>query len=248
MTPVTAREPWDHPRSRGVYPVSHGEPDTLEGSSPLARGLPRPLPPGRHRVRIIPARAGFTVGCGGVDGRRGDRPRSRGVYLNGEAVPRRFMGSSPLARGLPPRFLRRRHDGRIIPARAGFTRRAVVGRRPPPDHPRSRGVYPFSPRPTPGDSGSSPLARGLLGDAVDEGDPPGIIPARAGFTRRRSTPPAASTDHPRSRGVYFSSWYWAMIVSGSSPLARGLPTSYPHLCPQGGIIPARAGFTRWRSG
>ena len=51
----------DHPRSRGVYYRLWLRSSRAEGSSPLARGLHRQ----RHRslrpVRIIPARAGFTV-------------------------------------------------------------------------------------------------------------------------------------------------------------------------------------------
>ena len=49
-------------------------------------------------------------------------------------------------------------------------------------------------------------------------------------------------DHPRSRGVY-----WRGVVtnaaSGSSPLARGLPTAERDADMRSRIIPARAGFT-----
>ena len=50
----------DHPRSRGVY--DHREPGFAEegGSSPLARGLRRPMTRSTPSTRIIPARAGFT--------------------------------------------------------------------------------------------------------------------------------------------------------------------------------------------
>ena len=51
----------DHPRSRGVYPSVSWPRSTLDGSSPLARGLHlsgQADPQGR---RIIPARAGFTL-------------------------------------------------------------------------------------------------------------------------------------------------------------------------------------------
>ena len=50
--------------------------------------------------------------------------------------------------------------------------------------------------------GSSPLARGLLGDDVDEIVRDGIIPARAGFTVTLDTGLDSPADHPRSRGVY----------------------------------------------
>ena len=71
------------------------------------------------------------------------------------------------------------------------------------DHPRSRGVYTHQPNREEREMGSSPLARGLRLYAPHTRDRAGIIPARAGFTRR-----------PRIilRGII-----------GSSPLARGLP-------------------------
>ena len=51
----------DHPRSRGVYglPIPRRVGD--HGSSPLARGLPAALTDEADEVRIIPARAGFTL-------------------------------------------------------------------------------------------------------------------------------------------------------------------------------------------
>ena len=50
----------DHPRSRGVYMPQVGCRLTVEGSSPLARGLPSKLAVLDEDCRIIPARAGFT--------------------------------------------------------------------------------------------------------------------------------------------------------------------------------------------
>ena len=54
--------------------------------------------------------------------KRGDHPRSRGVYIAVEALGAVFTGSSPLARGLLELGLDARVQGGIIPARAGFTR------------------------------------------------------------------------------------------------------------------------------
>ena len=51
----------DHPRSRGVYPTPVRRGRAPGGSSPLARGLRLPVRGHAGRVRIIPARAGFTV-------------------------------------------------------------------------------------------------------------------------------------------------------------------------------------------
>ena len=50
----------DHPRSRGVYMPEIGCRLTVEGSSPLARGLLSDGDRGSPHGGIIPARAGFT--------------------------------------------------------------------------------------------------------------------------------------------------------------------------------------------
>ena len=91
--------------------------------------------------------------------------------------------------------------------------------------------------------GSSPLARGLLGVARGSGVGVGIIPARAGFTRRPRGRGGRHPDHPRSRGVYSERKIEMNLKTGSSPLARGLrrPAGRCRTC--AGIIPARAGFT-----
>ena len=214
----------DHPRSRGVYAIEVTLTYPDGGSSPLARGLP-----GRVRVqgqapRIIPARAGFTGGCGRPGAAHPDHPRSRGVYRSFSACTWPCTGSSPLARGLLNVDEFCFIPLRIIPARAGFTMGSPSHSAGWGDHPRSRGVYPPWPptrRPT---RGSSPLARGLRAFDCDANAREGIIPARAGFT-------------PSCERVIAGPY-------GSSPLARGLPgtCAAPHRCTR--IIPARAGFTQ----
>ena len=212
----------DHPRSRGVYDGAGKPKGAVWGSSPLARGLPSlPRRPGR-RFGIIPARAGFTPPRVAATLTPTDHPRSRGVYVGSSCPvcgfqdhPRsrgvydvletgrlRQPGSSPLARGLPRGCRQAVPPRRIIPARAGFTAEARVPGRLRADHPRSRGVYGHACGSPPVSFGSSPLARGLRYGAGPRREPPRIIPARAGFTRR--TPHSAETrsDHPRSRGVY----------------------------------------------
>ena len=49
-------------------------------------------------------------------------PRSRGVYVAETKTVEKGLGSSPLARGLHHDHPERGQAGRIIPARAGFTR------------------------------------------------------------------------------------------------------------------------------
>ena len=52
----------DHPRSRGVYYIHSSYYGDEPGSSPLARGLQPPATIVVGGSRIIPARAGFTLG------------------------------------------------------------------------------------------------------------------------------------------------------------------------------------------
>ena len=213
----------DHPRSRGVYGFTLPIRSLLEGSSPLARGLPEQAAGADSFERIIPARAGFTAKTCLSWTLTRDHPRSRGVYVRAPQTPSQAPGSSPLARGLQTLSVHAQKRLGIIPARAGFTRRLVPARTRRRDHPRSRGVYAF-----------------ILGRA---GNGPRIIPARAGFTPLSTRPATRSTDHPRSRGVYRPAWRAWGCGMGSSPLARGLPPSHLAVCVSGRIIPARAGFT-----
>ena len=192
----------DHPRSRGVYVRDQLRTEEARGSSPLARGLRRRRRNIIPRDGIIPARAGFTYEVCLLSVCCEDHPRSRGVYLLGQLGERISGGSSPLARGLPPASSSKLpHEG-IIPARAGFTARAVTSNVTSMDHPRSRGVYSaFDPVDNPGD-GSSPLARGLPTRSAAATGGGGIIPARAGFTVCAAWAARGGQDHPRSRGVY----------------------------------------------
>ena len=91
--------------------------------------------------------------------------------------------------------------------------------------------------------GSSPLARGLRGSSARTASPPGIIPARAGFTGGPLGLSFSLPDHPRSRGVYPRIESSKRFSIGSSPLARGLRRGLGGGGEAGGIIPARAGFT-----
>ena len=111
----------DHPRSRGVYGRDGLEAVFEGGSSPLARGL-RSSGRGVHdSLRIIPARAGFTLHVTQRCGEGEDHPRSRGVYRRSIICAVNLRGSSPLARGLRLGEMHAAARLRIIPARAGFT-------------------------------------------------------------------------------------------------------------------------------
>ena len=217
----------DHPRSRGVYLEHLVHYFFSPGSSPLARGLLSSYPQLLLAPGIIPARAGFTSCRTWRRSTRRDHPRSRGVYGRRTGARCPSTGSSPLARGLRRHGEPDHHRPWIIPARAGFTRRSVSPTSVTRDHPRSRGVYATSAAVRTCSPGSSPLARGLPSLTTPAGVMSGIIPARAGFTAGNRSCRVVRWDHPRSRGVYL--WQLASISepTGSSPLARGLPT-IPH--------------------
>ena len=215
------------------------------GSSPLARGLHRRRGGPLRLRRIIPARAGFTGWATPPPWAPWDHPRSRGVYCLASTRARLSMGSSPLARGLRPPPVGDGRDGRIIPARAGFTSSRSASESLSSDHPRSRGVYHRRHLHPPKVTGSSPLARGLPDLALLSRRQHGIIPARAGFTRSMMVPFRVGWDHPRSRGVYISTPTARRPMSGSSPLARGLLRECGPFVFSSRIIPARAGFTRF---
>ena len=194
------------------------------GSSPLARGLHGRVGVKAEDRRIIPARAGFTPTVTASVEMRSDHPRSRGVYVSEDAdlrlrqriIPARagFTRVAALHRHQLPDHPRSRGvyaldaavghlDLWIIPARAGFTLRRGRLTRPRPDHPRSRGVYAIGAEEMVNVPGSSPLARGLQNITAQLASNNGIIPARAGFTRRGAGRRRRSADHPRSRGVYW---------------------------------------------
>ena len=111
------------------------------------------------------------------------------------------------------------------------------------DHPRSRGVYAHILVRHLTHSGSSPLARGLLGSDSMAEYKSRIIPARAGFTNLGFDGVFIMEDHPRSRGVYARLPFVVSGMRGSSPLARGLLSRRVRECFRIRIIPARAGFT-----
>ena len=215
----------DHPRSRGVYRDRQGRRILRAGSSPLARGLPL----------SAFLRPSFT---------HGSSPLARGLQYRPSAGDSQLR-IIPARAGFTARVPRGRAPVRIIPARAGFTG-GISGRRAwMPDHPRSRGVYMRGVSGHGVAIGSSPLARGLRQVEGPDGSRRRIIPARAGFTLQYSFDYCGGWDHPRSRGVYFRGPRRWIRPRGSSPLARGLPSTPTSTRRTARIIPARAGFTSW---
>ena len=91
--------------------------------------------------------------------------------------------------------------------------------------------------------GSSPHARGARGRVLMARRIPGIIPACAGSTRRRTFRRPASRDHPRMRGEHLRSCSSMRLSTGSSPHARGARLRAQVHRRRVGIIPACAGST-----
>jgi len=213
------------------------------GSSPLARGIRILFGCREGAKRFIPARAGNTVLGGVPSPPLTVHPRSRGEYRHRKMLPMRMRDSSPLARGIHHPGAARRATCRFIPARAGNTHSRTLALPSLPVHPRSRGEYvvPLVDRRQP--LGSSPLARGIHPRRAPRGRRGRFIPARAGNTRSILIADARPPVHPRSRGEYICIRTRPAMISGSSPLARGiLPSSRQGAsCPR--FIPARAGNT-----
>ena len=89
--------------------------------------------------------------------------------------------------------------------------------------------------------GSSPLARGTCARCSGTTAEARLIPARAGNIRPARGSRRGTTAHPRSRGEHVAVMVAFMVVSGSSPLARGTFEKYSVGRYSSRLIPARAG-------
>ena len=191
-----------HPRSRG----EHGETGGIEifafGSSPLARGTLGFTRNKRHKLRLIPARAGNTSSNALAAFFMPAHPRSRGEHSMNAAVSGSCIGSSPLARGTQSACRRLQAEVWLIPARAGNTSIAWLRACIRSAHPRSRGEHRgLNPRYIQ-KCGSSPLVRGTCTHQRNQPLLVRLIPARAGNTSRQSASCSWPRAHPRSRGEH----------------------------------------------
>ena len=193
------------------------------GSSPHARGTLRCLWAGSGAIGIIPACAGNTLRLPRSGRPRGDHPRMRGEHVTPRDKAGEPLGSSPHARGTRGRRIPIRPFIGIIPACAGNTipcyRFADRNR----DHPRMRGEHPFLDTIPSHERGSSPHARGTLGDIRHSLARTGIIPACAGNTGQGAGDVSVRGDHPRMRGEHCRGLAHPLGGKGSSPHARGTP-------------------------
>ena len=118
---VNRLSPSAHPRSRGEHPLFKTAHATACGSSPLARGTQNRSLAHRQMWRLIPARAGNTLGYCRPRQSRAAHPRSRGEHYRQQLERFNPSGSSPLARGTLQATFQNCGGVRLIPARAGNT-------------------------------------------------------------------------------------------------------------------------------
>ena len=218
-------------------------PEDPEGSSPLTRGKPSARASSSTTWRLIPAHAGKTSRTCAWCQPPWAHPRSRGENCVRSLRNTGVLGASPLTRGKrdvqPPSGV---HEGRI-PAHAGKTSSSRATSATYRAHPRSRGENAPTPKSIHGDSGASPLTRGKLPDCGGGRKAGRRIPAHAGKTTARQSPPPTSWAHPRSRGENRRGRRSARSPSGASPLTRGKPAVGGLRIGSPGRIPAHAGKT-----
>ena len=151
----------DHPRLRGEYRVNELGDASVPGSPPLARGIQGGLLVAIYEKGITPACAGNTLMDIHTRFLIRDHPRLRGEYDTLFYITQQFLGSPPLARGIPVTAVHGLDKIGITPACAGNTPRIAPGAAPEWDHPRLRGEYENTGASVSGYQGSPPLARGI---------------------------------------------------------------------------------------
>ena len=157
-------------------------------------------------------------------------------------------GSSPHARGALENLGDLVGRDGIIPACAGSTASTRSTPGTPRDHPRMRGEHVDGLGRGLRLRGSSPHARGAHNAVALRVAVAGIIPACAGSTLLYLDLHARNRDHPRMRGEHLQYPGTPLVLSGSSPHARGALDVFTADGFAPGIIPACAGSTRSQPG
>ena len=213
------------------------------GSSPLARGALAQRVVPLTVTRLIPAGAGSTDWCAPGTEHRPAHPRWRGEHTVAFHAVVTTLGSSPLARGAPATKPDPKPTVGLIPAGAGSTGLRNARFLPHAAHPRWRGEHHSTPNLPAASAGSSPLARGALGNLFSIAPKNRLIPAGAGSTISgiRGSPGLGA--HPRWRGEHENKIMEQAERDGSSPLARGARLLGCLAGLSWGLIPAGAGST-----
>ena len=170
------------------------------GSSPRGRGKLSAEKSAFLTGRLIPARAGKTCATLIKLSRVKAHPRAGGENQRRPLNSFGERGSSPRGRGKRVGEQKFHGGNRLIPARAGKTRYAHSNALKPPAHPRAGGENPETRSERLLDPGSSPRGRGKRSTAMDVMAGTGLIPARAGKTRRAERRSHSLRAHPRAGG------------------------------------------------
>ena len=153
------------------------------------------------------------------------------------------MGSSPRVRGKLYRCGPGPACPRLIPARAGKTRRPCGPRASRRAHPRACGENAAATAARNVSQGSSPRVRGKRRIGRIPARPVRLIPARAGKTRLRAWTASSTPAHPRACGENCPIHGADVPCRGSSPRVRGKLGVDHDPPPRERLIPARAGKT-----
>ena len=176
--------PAAHPRACGENSASAVGRPLVRGSSPRVRGKQGGQGRAPFLRRLIPARAGKT-GAGLVEGLYyRAHPRACGENRAGQALDLECDGSSPRVRGKRSRGVAYDDPGGLIPARAGKTGPCPAASTNARAHPRACGENCRGGSRTGSCAGSSPRVRGKPDHVPQRVRTRGLIPARAGKTRR----------------------------------------------------------------
>ena len=178
-----------HPRSRGENRGRWRQHVGVDGSSPLTRGKLLLLLVGCLPMRLIPAHAGKTDGGFAWKAGFPAHPRSRGENETFTDAATAQRGSSPLTRGKLSSARPENLERRLIPAHAGKTGVGLLSGDLAAAHPRSRGENLTSTSLGAFSAGSSPLTRGKRALRRPYSRRERLIPAHAGNTQARPSPP-----------------------------------------------------------
>ncbi len=236
-----ARVPAVHPRVRGERSGSRIVSPLHHGSSPRARGTPLEREHLAPRARFIPACAGNARATTAATASCAVHPRVRGERPKSSTATALFDGSSPRARGTPRRHAPRVHRRRFIPACAGNAAARSSSRACMAVHPRVRGERMTRRAAALLRLGSSPRARGTLGQVALVLRDARFIPACAGNALSLPSTNRMCAVHPRVRGERGAKATMLRANGGSSPRARGTLVGAPGGVRRTRFIPACAG-------
>ena len=152
-------------------------------------------------------------------------------------------GSSPRGRGKPHALELRIVGDRLIPARAGKTKRRSCQTARCTAHPRAGGENDMTMNTVARRDGSSPRGRGKPRRRRRRSNRRRLIPARAGKTPVRARAVRDRWAHPRAGGENRRSARGRWSHGGSSPRGRGKPSQRSRALVSRRLIPARAGKT-----